>query len=92
MKKIFTVPLNPKLNEAQFQYFYNFLAQYKDYITDVYFTSRMAPFFTDAMGDVITEERDMIQGIENALGIQKYLGIPVSATFNNTMCPPHSRI
>ena len=88
MKKIFTVPLNPKLNEAQFQYFYNFLAQHKDYITDVYFTSRMAPFFTDAMGDVITEERDMIQGIENALGIQKYLGIPVSATFNNTMCPP----
>jgi len=51
-KKIFSVPLNPKLNEQQFLEFYQFLERNKDWISDVYFTSRIAPFKQDAMGDV----------------------------------------
>lgn len=87
-KKIFSVPLNPKLSEKQFEYFYNFLNVHKDWIADVYFTSRIPPFFQDAMGDVIITQDDAQGAIENALGIQKYLGIKISATFNNIQVPP----
>lgn len=86
-KKIFSVPLNPKLNEHQFLEFYQFLEKNKDWIADVYFTSRIAPFKQDAMGDVFRIEEEQL-GIETALNIQKYLGIPVSATFNNIQVPP----
>jgi predicted O-methyltransferase YrrM len=86
-KKIFSVPLNPKLNEQQFLEFYQFLERNKDWIADVYFTSRIAPFKQDAMGDVFVIEQEQL-GIETALNIQKYLGIPVSATFNNIQVPP----
>jgi len=87
-RKIFSVPLNPKLNEKQFELFYNFLNQHKDWIYDVYFTSRMPPFFQDAMGDTITTQENAQGAIENAIGIKKYLGIEISATFNNTVVPP----
>lgn len=86
-KKIFSVPLNPKLNEQQFLEFYQFLERNKDWISDVYFTSRIAPFKQDAMGDVFVIEQEQL-GIETALNIQKHLGIPVSATFNNIQVPP----
>ncbi len=86
-KKIFSVPLNPKLNEQQFLEFYQFLERNKDWIADVYFTSRIAPFKQDAMGDVFVIEQEQL-GIETALNIQKHLGIPVSATFNNIQVPP----
>jgi predicted O-methyltransferase YrrM len=86
-KKIFSVPLNPKLNEHEFLEFYQFLERNKDWISDVYFTSRIAPFKQDAMGDVFVIEQEQL-GIETALNIQKYLGIPVSATFNNIQIPP----
>jgi predicted O-methyltransferase YrrM len=86
-RKIFSVPLNPKLNEQQFLEFYQFLERNKDWISDVYFTSRIAPFKQDAMGDVFVIEQEQI-GIENALEIQRRLGIPVSATFNNIQIPP----
>ena len=76
MRKIFSVPLNPKLNEQQFVEFYNFLATYKDYIRDVYFTSRIKPFMQDAMGDVFILEEYHRNSIEAALFIQKELGIP----------------
>lgn len=88
MKKIFSLPLNPKLNEKQFDDFYKFCAEYKDWIADVYFTSRVPPFDQDAMGDVIPLRDDKVALIENALNLQKYLGIPVSATFNNIQVPP----
>lgn len=86
-RKIFSVPLNPKLNEQEFLEFYQFLERNKDWISDVYFTSRIAPFKQDAMGDVFVIEQEQL-GIETALNIQKYLGIPVSATFNNIQIPP----
>jgi predicted O-methyltransferase YrrM len=86
-RKIFSVPLNPKLNEHQFLEFYQFLERNKDWISDVYFTCRIAPFKQDAMGDIFVIEQEQY-GIETALNIQKYLGIPVSATFNNIQIPP----
>lgn len=86
-KKIFSVPLNPKLTEEQFLAFYNFCSNFKDWIADIYFTSRIAPFEQDAMGDVF-KDTDKKNLIENALNIQNYLGIPISATFNNTVVSP----
>lgn len=91
MKKIFSVPLNPKLNQNQFREFMNFLDFHKDYIRDVYFTSRMKPFTQDAMGDVFIMEEYQRDAIEAALFIQDQLGIPVSATFNNIEVPATQR-
>jgi hypothetical protein len=87
-RKIFSIPLNPKLDEKQFLDFYQFCERNKDWISDIYFTSRIAPFVQDAMGDIITIVEDQSSLIENALNIQKALGIPVSATFNNIQIPP----
>lgn len=86
--KIFSVPLNPKLSPEQYVEFYNFLLEHKNYIRDVYFTSRIAPFNQDAMGDLFIFQEDYSYAIEAALNIQNTLGIPVSATFNNTTVPP----
>ena len=87
-KKIFSIPLNPKLNEQQFNEFYEFCSQYRDWIYDIYFTSRVAPFNQDAMGDIFILQEDTSSLIENAWNIQQHLGIPISATFNNTTVPP----
>jgi predicted O-methyltransferase YrrM len=87
MRKIFSVPLNPKLNPEQYSEFLSFLSQYKDYIRDVYFTSRIKPFVQDAMGDVFLLEEYHFSAIEAALNIQQTLGISVSATFNNIEIP-----
>ena len=88
MQKIFTVPLNPKLNPEQFQEFFDFLRQNKHLIYDVYFTSRIPPFAQDAMGDIFLHNEDYAYAINTALYIQKEIGIPISATFNNTTVPP----
>lgn len=88
MRKIFSVPLNPKLTPEQYMEFYEFLRVHKDYIRDVYFTSRIKPFVQDAMGDVFILQEDYGLAIEAALHIQNTLGIPISATFNNTTIPP----
>ena len=85
---IFSVPLNPKLAEHQFYQFVEFLKNRKEFIYDVYFTSRIPPFVQDAMGDVIQSEEDASFAIEAALFIQNEVGIPVSAVFNNTLVPP----
>jgi len=87
-KKIFSVPLNPKLSPEQYLEFYNFLTEYKDYIRDVYFTSRIKPFMQDAMGDIFVIQEDYQYAIDAALYIQNTLGIPVSATFNNINVAP----
>lgn len=88
MKKIFSVPLNPKLSPEQYIEFYNFLNDYKEYIRDVYFTSRIKPFVQDAMGDIFILPEYEANAVQAALFIQENLGIPVSATFNNTTVPP----
>lgn len=87
MRKIFSVPLNPKLNQDQYVNFFNWLLAHKDYIRDVYFTSRIRPFVQDAMGDIFIKEEYHKDVIEAALFIQDNLGIPVSATFNNIEVP-----
>ena len=87
-KKIFSIPLNFKLTETQFNHFYHFCEMNKDWISDIYFTSRMAPFKQDAMGDVFLIEEESEITIESAINLQKHLGIPVSATFNNINVPP----
>lgn len=87
-QKIFSIPINPKLTQEEFTAFYHWLDQYKDWIADVYFTSRIDPFKQDAMGDVIIFNQDKVNLIETALNIQKYLGIKASATFNNIQVPP----
>jgi hypothetical protein len=87
-RKIFSIPLNPKLNENQFAMFYNWLSIHKEWIADIYFTSRISPFDQDAMGDIFHATGDAQSAIETALNIQQHLGIPISATFNNTQVPP----
>jgi len=87
-QKIFSIPLNPKLSAEEFQKFVQFVDKYKDYIYDIYFTSRIAPFRQDAMGDVIPIAEDKLQAIEAALYIQTVTGVSVSATFNNIEVAP----
>lgn len=88
MRKIFSVPLNPKLNPEQYKTYCKFLLEHKDYIKDIYFTSRIPPFMQDAMGDVFVYKEDYNYAIDQALNIQNTIGIPVSATFNNIKVPP----
>jgi hypothetical protein len=87
-RKIFSLPLNPKLTESQFESFVSFVVKYKDFIYDIYFTSRIAPFEQDAMGDVFIFKEDHTQIMNAALFIQSATGVPVSATFNNTKVNP----
>jgi hypothetical protein len=88
MQNIFSIPLNPKLNEQQFKEFCEFLVEYKHLVYDVYFTSRIEPFAQDAMGDIFVHNEDYKLAIDMALFIQQSIGIPVSATFNNIAVPP----
>lgn len=83
---MFSIPINPKLNEKQFYEFVEFCTKYKSYIYDLYFTCRMPPFVQDAMGDVFIS--DPYASIEAALQIQETTGIRISATFNNTLVKP----
>lgn len=90
--KIFSLPLNPKLNQNQFNEFLAFCKNYKDYIYDIYFTSRIAPFDNDAMGDVfVIHDEAAASCIDAALFIQRELGIKVSATFNNIHVKPDQK-
>lgn len=80
------------MTEKQFNEFVSFVVHFKDYISDIYFTSRIAPFDQDAMGDVfVIHDADAKYSIDAALHIQQITGIPVSATFNNVTVPPTQR-
>tara|TARA_B110000503_G_scaffold37177_2_gene60832 strand:- start:1018 stop:2658 length:1641 start_codon:yes stop_codon:yes gene_type:complete len=83
---MFSIPLNPKLNQNQFNIFLKFLEDHKSLIYDVYFTCRIPPFLQDAMGDIFLNDPDDL--IENAFVIQDKLGIRISATFNNIQVAP----
>jgi predicted O-methyltransferase YrrM len=83
---MFSIPLNPKLNQNQFKQFLEFAKRRKNLIYDVYFTCRISPFDQDAMGDIfVNDPQDLI---ENALTFQQETGIKVSATFNNLEVRP----
>jgi len=82
------LPVNPKLTEQQFFNFLDFCKQYKEWIFDVYFTSRIPPFAQDAMGDVLVTQEDAISAIEAALHLKQLTGITACATFNNNEVPP----
>ena len=88
MAKIFSIPVNPKLSETQFIEFVQFCDTYKDYISDLYFTCRIAPFTQDAMGDVFIADDSAQYMIDMALFIQEKTGITASATFNNNTIRP----
>lgn len=83
---MFSIPLNPKLDNDQLQNFVEFCNRHKKVIYDIYFTCRMPPFTQDAMGDVFQSDTDDL--IEVAFKIQERTGIRVSATFNNTEVRP----
>ena len=86
---MFSVPLNPKLNEKQMSDFIQFLKEYKQYIYDFYFTCRIPPFTQDAMGDVFEgQEEDYDYLINLALYVQSETGVLASAVFNNTEVRP----
>jgi len=89
--KIFSIPLNPKLDYKDIQEFISFCKEYRDYIYDIYFTCRIPPFLQDAMGDVFIQTQDNIDVIENALEISRVTGIPLSATFNNIEVRPSQK-
>jgi len=89
--KIFSIPLNPKLTEQEFLEFLDFCKKYKDYIYDIYFTCRIAPFLQDAMGDIFIQTEDNLFAIETALYVQKETAISVSATFNNIEVRPDQK-
>ena len=85
---MFSLPLNPKMTEKEFNEFVSFCKKHKDLIFDIYFTCRIPPFIQDAMGDLYFTQEDNQQLIQTALYIQNETGINVSATFNNTLIPP----
>ncbi len=91
ISKIFSVPLNPKLSENEFNAFFKFCLDYKEYIYDIYFTCRIPPFLQDAMGDIFIQSEDYEFAIQTALHIQSTTGIVVSATFNNLEIRPDQR-
>lgn len=86
-KSVFSLPINPKIDSKFAEtIFVPWLKKYKDYIVDLYFTSRMPPFDNDAMGDVFNG--DIRQLFYNAKAISDECGIPLSATFNNIYVRP----
>jgi hypothetical protein len=89
---MFSVPLNPKLTEKDFNNFVEFLLRNKSYIFDFYFTCRIPPFTQDAMGDTfIGGEDDHDQLIKVALHLQEITGITASAVFNNIEVRPDQK-
>ena len=88
-KKVFSLPINPKLSEEFVtNTFLPFLKEYREYILDLYFTCRIPPFDQDAMGDCFTVNEALI---ESACYISNQSDIPLSATFNNIWVRPDQK-
>ena len=88
-KRVFSLPINPKLSEEFVEEtFLPFLKKYRDYIFDLYFTCRIPPFMQDAMGDCF--QIDEAVGT-SALYISSESDIPLSATFNNLYVRPDQK-
>ena len=82
------MPINPKLTEQQYFNFLEFCKYYKDYIFDIYFTSRIPPFNQDAMGDIFVSQQDAFSVIDAAFNLHRETGISLCATFNNIDVAP----
>lgn len=84
----FSIPLWPGLSPSEIENeLFPFLDECGHLISDLYFTSRIPPFNSDAMGGIIiTEERATV--MNNALVIGKTFNIPLSATFNDITLSP----
>jgi hypothetical protein len=89
--KTFSIPLNPKLTEEQFNDFVTFVKEHKSYIYDIYFTCRIPPFDQDAMGDIFLTDNDLGFLNDVAIFVQNETGVPVSATFNNIEIRPDQK-
>ena len=83
----FSMPVWPGLNPDDLVNAANILKSCKNIVHDMYFTCRIQPFNTDAMGGfIVQEEKHLV--IHNAMFLSKETGIPLSATFNNTKIHP----
>lgn len=84
----FSLPLWPGLSPDEIENdVFPFLDECSHVISDIYFTSRMAPFNQDAMGGfIVAEERDVVTN--NALFVADKYNLPLSATFNNININP----
>ena len=89
--KTFSIPLNPKLTEEQFNDFVTFVKEHKSYIYDIYFTCRIPPFDQDAMGVIFLTDNDLVFLNDVAIFVQNETGVPVSATFNNIEIRPDQK-
>lgn len=86
-RQIFSIPLNPFTTAEDMEnILVPFLKKYKDWIYDIYFTSRIAPFTQDAMGATFKEDQ-LVTMFQNAIFLQEETGVKVSATFNNIDVP-----
>ena len=84
----FSVPLWPGLSPSETeQIIVPFLDECGHLISDLYFTCRIPPFNSDAMGGIIIPEETSVV-INNALVISKHYNIPLSATFNDITLSP----
>ena len=84
----FSVPLWPGLHPDEIeQNVFPFLEECGHLISDLYFTCRIAPFHSDAMGGIIVPEETSIV-LNNAIAISERFDIPLSATFNNITVSP----
>ena len=85
-KKIFSLPINPFVDEDHFTNIISPTIQLnKDYIYDFYATVRIPPFNQDSMGGTFMNN-DEVNNL--ALYYQNIFNIPVTATFNNTSISP----
>ena len=78
MKKIFSIPLNPKLTEESFYKYTAFVKDHADYIYDIYFTCRIPPFIQDAMGDIFTDKEAPQVMFDQASYVVEQTGVKLS--------------
>jgi len=84
----FSLPLWPGLSPEEIERdVYPFLDECHSVISDLYFTSRIAPFNQDAMGGIIVVDETQTVS-SNALVVADKYKLPVSATFNNIAVNP----
>jgi len=89
-KKIFEIPFPSAANDDEYfkEVFEPFVAKYKDWIHDIYFTYQTDIFDSDAMGGSAYSKNKYV--VRKALLIKQKYGISVCPTFNNVFVSPDS--